>query len=203
MRHKLFHRIFISFFILSFLSSCNKGLSSEEGINPQDTEGNIIYPLESEVPTTHTSNDVSTTPYPFEVTVVSPESAKGQEVQPQFYSTQYPPSPKEGVGIVYGTLVSLTNGYTIPQVTLIAADKVDLEGSDGYVISFREKSSPRGHTDENGQFTIDDISPGEYVLMLVTPGGSFLGLDKDHHELHLVIKANSVVNLGEVLISWP
>jgi len=41
------------------------------------------------------------------------------------------------------------------------------------------------------------------VLILVTPGGTYLVLDKDLEEMHLVIESNSVNDLGEVLINWP
>ena len=36
------------------------------------------------------------------------------------------------------------------------------------MLSRSEKTSPRGETNEVGQFVIDGISPGEYVLILVT-----------------------------------
>lgn len=191
-----------SILILCFFSSCNIVSSSDIGGGLKGTEGTNAYPFEIEETISFSNNDSSTS-YPFEDPIDATEVFNDEEVQPQIIFTQNPPNSQEDLGIVYGTLISLTDGSMISQVTLIAAEKVYLDNSEGYVITFREKSSPRGETNEFGQFVIDSISPGEYVLMLVTPGGSYLALDKDLEEIHLVIEPNSVSNLGDVLISWP
>lgn len=203
MRLRNIHYLLIGILILCFLSSCNKVLSGEMGTDSNGTEGLNVYPFEIEETDSFSNEDDSSTNYPFEDPIDTSEGINNVEDQPQFINTQNPPNPQEGLGTVYGTLISLTDGSILPKVTLIAAEKVFLDNSEGYVITFREKTSPRGETNENGQFVIDGIFPGEYVLMLVTPGGSYLGLDKDHEEMHLVVEANSVSNLGEVLISWP
>lgn len=197
------HYLVINILILCFLSSCNVMSSSDFGEGLKGTEGTDTYPLEVEE-TNSFPNDYSSTSYPFEDTIDAPADFNDEEIQPHTIITQLPPNSQEGLGIVYGTLVSLTDNSMISQVTLIAAEKVYLDNySEGYVISFREKTSPRGETNEVGQFVIDGISPGEYVLILVTPGGTYLVLDKDLEEMHLVIESNSVNDLGEVLINWP
>lgn len=202
MKLRNIHYLVIGSLILCFLSSCNILTSSDLGGGFKGTEGTTTYPFEIEETISISDNDPSIS-YPFEDPIDPPEDFNDEGIQPQTIITQTPPDSQEGLGIVYGTLISLTDGSMIPQVTLIAADKVYLDNSEGYVISFREKTSPRGETNEIGQFVIDGISPGEYVLMLVTPGGSYLVLDKNLEEMHLVIEPNSVSNLGDVLISWP
>lgn len=203
MRPYNFRPIVISVLILCFLSSCNQALSIEEGGGSIDTESNIVYPFKIEENMPFSDVENSGTPYPFGVDIKSPEVVDEFETPPLFQNTQTPPPLQEGFGIIYGTLISLSDNLTIPQVTLIAAEKVYLEGSEGYVISFREKSSPRGDTNDYGQFIIDSILPGDYVLMLVTPGGSFLGLNEDQEEIHVAVEVNSIINIGDVLINWP
>ena len=80
---------------------------------------------------------ISSISYPFEDTIDAPADFNDEEIQPHTIITQLPNS-QEGLGIVYGTLVSLTDNSMISQVTLIAAEKVYLDNSEGYVISFRE-----------------------------------------------------------------
>lgn len=136
-------------------------------------------------------------PYP----VRSTDTAGHTQEKPAITLT--PPPPRIDAGAVYGTLVSRSNELPLPEVNLFAAEKVYIGNTSDYVIAIQEKSSPQGETNVIGQFVIEKIPPGEYLLMLITPGGSFSGLDKNNEEIHLKIEPNSVIDLGVVRINWP
>jgi hypothetical protein len=188
--------------VMSVLTACSQKVPAENANNESmQSTGLEPYPGtlgESEVTAFPliTSNAIDNT-YP----VRTPETTSYTQESPMITIT--PPIPSVDGGAVYGTLVSVSNSLPLSAVNLFAAEKVYIGDTRDYVIAIQEKSSPQGETNAIGQFVIEKIPPGEYLLMLITPGGTYSGLDKNNEEIHLKIEPNSVIDLGIVSINWP
>lgn len=104
---------------------------------------------------------------------------------------------------VYGVLNSYTDKQPLQGVVIYAADVVIVETSGDKIYTIQEKSSPHDATDDIGQFTISQIKPGNYLLMLVTPFGSYPIFDKNNIQVELDLKAGDVIYLDEVFVNWP
>lgn len=105
---------------------------------------------------------------------------------------------------VYGVLTSFTDKQPLQGVVIYAADIVIVETSGDKIYTTQEKSSPHDATDGIGQFTLTEIKPGNYLMMLVTPfGGSYPIFDKNYDQVELELKAGDVIFLDEVFVNWP
>ena len=191
-----------SMLVMSVLTACGQRKPAESASNDSmQSAGVEAYPGTIEETNVTLLPLITSTalnnPYP----VRSTDTAGHTQEKPAITLT--PPPPRIDVGAVYGTLVSWSNELPLPEVNLFAAEKVYIGNTRDYVIAIQEKSSPQGETNAIGQFVIQAIPPGEYLLMLITPGGSYSGFDKNNKEIDLKIEPNSVIDLGVVSINWP
>jgi hypothetical protein len=113
------------------------------------------------------------------------------------------PAPDPDFAIVHGILLSNVDNTPLHLMMVYAADKVPLEPGGGYVYSIQEKTSPHFETDAAGQFLLTKVPAGSYIMMMVTPFGSYGILNANNEEVHLDLKAGDLIDLGEVYVSWP
>jgi len=178
--------------IFSLLCACNynqsptSDLSSNETIEtaypiPDNIEGytGTSYPVGQEPPSDPIHQLVGT-------------------IEPSFVPESDPNSAS-----VYGVLTSFTDKEPLQGVVIYAADVVIVETSGDKIYTTQEKSSPHDATDDIGQFTISQIKPGNYLLMLVTPFGSYPIFDKDYIQVEIELKAGDVIYFDEVFVNWP
>ena len=113
------------------------------------------------------------------------------------------PEPDPEFAVVHGILLSNVDKTPLHLMMVYAADKVPLEPGGGFVYSNQEKNSPHFETDAAGQFLLTKVPAGSYIMMMVTPFGSYGLLDAKNEEIHLDLKAGDLIDLGEVYVSWP
>lgn len=159
----------------------NQSLTETAYPIPEDTEGYIgtTYPM-GQAPTVDPLTNLTGTIEPNIVPEMNPDKAA-----------------------VYGVLTSFTDKTPLQGVVIYAADVVIVETSGDKIYTTQEKSSPHDSTDDIGQFTITNIKPGNYLLMLVTPFGSYPIFDKNYDQLELELKPGEVIFLDEVFVNWP
>jgi hypothetical protein len=104
---------------------------------------------------------------------------------------------------VYGLLYSNVDKEPLQGVMIYAADVVIVETSGDKIYTTQEKSSPHDATDEIGQFTLLEIKPGNYLLMMVTPFGNYPIFDDNYIQVELELKAGDVIYLDKVFVNWP
>ena len=104
---------------------------------------------------------------------------------------------------VYGVLYSYTDQLPLAGVMIYAADVVVVETSGDKIYTTQEKSSPQDGTDDRGQFTITNITPGNYMFMMVTPFGNYPIFDKDNQTFELELKAGDVIDFEQTFVNWP
>jgi hypothetical protein len=178
--------------IFSLLCACNynqsptSDLSSNETIEtaypfPDNIEGytGTSYPVGQEPPSDPIHQLVGT-------------------IEPSFVPESDPNNAS-----VYGVLTSFTDKEPLQGVVIYVADVVIVETSGDKIYTTQEKSSPHDATDDIGQFTISQIKPGNYLLMLVTPFGSYPIFDKDYIQVEIELKAGDVIYFDEVFVNWP
>ncbi len=106
-------------------------------------------------------------------------------------------------GIIYGSLFSLDLNEPIAFTRTYVANKVPVEGSDEFVFSIQENSSPQFQTNALGEFIIQNIPPGEYVFIMVTPINTLPILNAEGEEIEITIQGGELLDLGEVFANWP
>ena len=105
---------------------------------------------------------------------------------------------------VYGVVKSTTNTtITLDEVQIYIATIVPVEPDGGFVYSIQQKTSPHAITNQKGQFAIDEITPGKYVMILVTPIGQNTITNESGETIFFNVKAGDVINFGDVYVAWP
>jgi len=104
---------------------------------------------------------------------------------------------------MYGVLNSFTDKEPLQGVMIYAADVIIVDSSGDKIYTTQEKSSPHDATDGIGQFTLVEIKPGNYLLMMVTPFGNYPIFDENNIQVEIELKAGDVVNLDKVFVNWP
>lgn len=194
-------KIFSGFLILSLfllLSACdNKNLPTA------DSDGMVVETSPSSVETAYPiSREVGGyvgTSYPVgqEPTSDFPGQIVGT-IEPNIV-----PDSDPDFASMYGVLNSYTDKEPLQGVMVYAADVVIVEPSGDKIYTTQEKSSPHDATDDIGQFTLVDIKPGNYLLMMVTPFGNYPIFDENNIQIEIELKAGDVINLDEVFVNWP
>ena len=189
--------------IFSLLCACNYNQSPTSDLSSNETigAGTEINPSSGETayPIPENIEGYTGTSYP-----VGQEPSSDPDNQ--FVGTIEPnivPESDPDNASVYGVLTSFTDKEPLQGVVIYAADIVIVETSGDKIYTTQEKSSPHDTTDGIGQFTVSQIKPGNYLMMLVTPFGSYPLFDKDYIQLEMELKAGDVINLDEVFVNWP
>lgn len=159
----------------------NQSLTETAYPIPEETEGYIgtVYPV-GQAPTLDPLTNLTGTIEPNFVPEMNPDKAA-----------------------VYGVLTSFTDKEPLKGVMIYAADIVIVETSGDKIYTTQEKSSPHDGTDDLGHFTITEINPGKYQLMLITPFGSYPIFYTNYDLVELELKAGEVIFLDEILVNWP
>lgn len=119
------------------------------------------------------------------------------------------PQPSPGRASISGVLYSYTMSRVLPQTMFYLTRAV---GDDNRLIPAwligpqPEKGDIRGWTDAYGQFTLNDIPPGNYYLIVWSPYDWIPANNTDNHDLTprlIVLEENQKKLLGIVYVSWP
>jgi len=195
---KLFLYIILSLWLVVSISAC---VSSGEDITPeqpseqiteQPTSGSESYPVSTVLP------EMQKTSYP-----VSEEDDDNKE---QILPTSEPfviPEADPESGIVHGQVYSYTTNEPLINSRIYLAEKVPLDPGPGYTIAFQERTSPNGQTNERGEFLIEDVEPGKYIPIMVTPFGIYPLDNAETDEIQLIIEAGQIYDLGNTSVNWP
>ena len=201
--HKYFFLSVSILIIISLLCACNYNQSPASDLSSNETirAGTELNPslADTAYPIPENIEGYTGTSYP-----VGQEPSS--DPMNQFVGTIEPnvvPESDPNNASVYGILTSFTDKQPLRGVVIYAADVVVIETSGDKIYTTQEKSSPHDSTDDNGQFTISQIKPGNYLLMLVTPFGSYPIFDKDYIQVEIELKAGDVIYLDEVFVNWP
>ena len=114
--------------------------------------------------------------------------------------------PKAGrtTGVIVARISSTTYGDYLSGVTLYLGDFLPLEPGSEYLITFKEQESPHEEVNEDGYVIFDNVSPGEYALIVWSPLRSTVASDLGgERELRIKLEAGQVLNLGEISVQWP
>lgn len=195
---KKFLYIALALYLILSISAC---VSSSENITPeqpseeftkQPTSGSESYPVSTPLP------EMQKTSYP-----ISEDNDDNEE---QALPTSEPlviPEVDPGSGIVHGQVYSFTTNEPLINSRIYLAEKVPLEPGPGYTIAFQERTSPSAQTNERGEFLIEDVEPGEYIPIMVTPFGIYPLANAETDEIQLIIEAGQIYDLENTSVNWP
>lgn len=130
-------------------------------------------------------------------------NTNSENSKPEVVNTVISVTSDPNTGIVQGLVSSYSTKEPLPEIKIYMANKVPLEPEPGYVISFQEKSSPQALTNPHGQFLIHNIPPGEYVILMVTPFGTFPLGNEETNQIELDMKAGDSIDIGAAYVNWP
>lgn len=126
-------------------------------------------------------------PYPFEVT---------EPPLPEYLQTPVQiPTPGKDTGVVTGSLKNIEDGEPLKFQTIYLGKKVYLTPPPDYTYHIYQNTSPKTMSDLNGDFAIGEVPEGEYIIMVWTPFGAYVVMDKGT-ELMANVKPGQVLNLG-------
>ncbi len=176
--------ILVLIFLVLLLSSC--GLQEDNNTN---------YPI-------------SAYPEPIRIDQTYPGSNIPTVSSPKIHPS-YPmdaPEPLPGFGSISGTLYSFTTGITLAKTNfyLIPGDGPNRNEMPPILVGPSEKDI-QGITDQNGQFFIDKVPPGNYFLIVESPYSYSPAVtsETDFTPLLLAVKENKKYPLGVIQVSWP
>ncbi len=112
------------------------------------------------------------------------------------------PTATSDRGVIHGLLLSTKNDIPIEYSSIYLGQKTMAGDGESYFITYQLNSSPNTISNGIGAFVIDDIPPGEYVLILVTPFNTYPVMDKDMDEIEIFIEGGEVIDLGNLYARW-
>ena len=119
-------------------------------------------------------------------------------VQPQVAS------PKNGEGSVVGRTINSRDQSILFGMDLSIGIRTPLDPGPGHAITVMESSSPKGTSNNEGYFIIENLEPDEYSLVLVTPIGAKVITEQNSViELTVEIIAEQITDLGDVWVEFP
>lgn len=120
-----------------------------------------------------------------------------------------PPSPQPGKASVSGILYTFTGNAPIPGTIfyLTPAKEEDNGPRPPMVLvgPHEDQGDYRGTSGPHGEFTINDIEPGNYYLAVWAPYTWVLAINSpsDFTPRLIQLSPNDQINLGLVYVSWP
>jgi hypothetical protein len=117
-----------------------------------------------------------------------------------------PPDPVEGNGSISGVIFSANSRYAIPQTAIyLTLGWGDNKDEIPAVFMGPGKNDILSKTNENGQFSINNIPPGTYYLLMSAPPYDWaLGYkDAALTALKIVIEPGTKMAAGVVYVFWP
>jgi hypothetical protein len=118
------------------------------------------------------------------------------------------PFPEEGKASISGALFSFTIHRIIPETTFYLTPGIGKESKNMPVVLIgpdTEHGDIRGFTDSLGKFEMNNISPGNYYLIVWAPYNwePAVGPDEEHKPFLIELKAGDREALGVLYVSWP
>lgn len=118
-------------------------------------------------------------------------------------------TPAAGKGALTGRLINLTTNAPMPKQSLslpsviCPADVAEEDKRDKCVYGVDEAFDPSTLTDDNGYFVFNDLTPGEYVMLVGNPATKYTILSDDA-KLPLVwrAEADKIVALGDLVVDF-
>ena len=119
--------------------------------------------------------------------------------------TPFPP-PAPDKGSITGQLIHFQTGEPLANTPIFLGQLSPLTTAEGltHTITVLPASSPHTMTDEQGYFSLLDVEPDTYALVIWTPVTSWVISDPDtQHEILVTVKAGEITDLGQVVSLAP
>lgn len=105
------------------------------------------------------------------------------------------PEPSKDAGVVTGKIINLETKEPMPFQTVYLGVMVFLTPAPGYTYHIYENSSPHTMTDVNGTFVLDNVPPGDYIILVWTPFGAYVIHDNQGEKI-VKSRASRLLDLG-------
>lgn len=114
-------------------------------------------------------------------------------------------TPIASMGTVVGTLVSSSPGRSLAGIALYFGTLLPLTPGPDHLINMDVVNSPKTIIREDGRFIAENITPGEYVLILWTPHESRYIPDPANAESEFIVEVvgGQIVDIGTLQASPP
>lgn len=125
-----------------------------------------------------------------------PTSAPLTSINPEKVTV---PTPENGLGVVTGQLIIANQNKPYLSLLYLARTINAKETSVPPMIAFSETTDPKAIQDVTGKFVFSGIKPGVYAIVIWTPGGGTVLMDKNQqNHLLVTVEANKVTDLGMI-----
>lgn len=137
----------------------------------------------------------------------NPSSVGGDESNEQGIPSQISPYPSifptqiASMGTVVGKLVSDPPGSSLAGLALYLGSILPLTPGPDHLITLDLVNSPKTSILEDGRFVVENILPGEYVLIIWTPHDSRYVPDPNNPEQEFIVEVvgGQIVDIGTLL----
>lgn len=115
------------------------------------------------------------------------------------------PEPGTETGVLVGRIFSTSLNEYLGVYPVYLGEILPLAPGDDYLITLKEKESPKVETDEQGYVVFSDIPPGEYAIIVWLPFDSAVVPDPNtaDKELRVQVVAGEVTDFGTANIEFP
>jgi len=114
------------------------------------------------------------------------------------------PTPGTGTGVVVGVVYDIEDKTALSNQTIFLGDVIHPTVGTGFSIGIDQAISPNTVTNQDGEFAIGGIKPGEYVIMAWTPFQSSVVLDPATNQpLVIIVEPNKTITLGDLKVTNP
>lgn len=112
------------------------------------------------------------------------------------------PSPQPDKAMMVGKIISLETGSPLTNVPVRLAS-VYRQGNDGAFV-LDVSHSPGNFSQSDGNFVIEDINPGEYLIVVGEPENNnyVIFQDEDKKPVSYQLEANKVLEVGTLKVDY-
>ncbi len=111
-------------------------------------------------------------------------------------------APSE-TGATVGGIVVDAKSQEAPPESIIYLGRMQYTEKGFPVVSLNRQEAPFVILPQNGGFIFENVEPGEYSLVFVTPDYSFLVADQDEVTIVFTVAEGDVLDLGTMLVQTP
>jgi len=114
------------------------------------------------------------------------------------------PTPGASSGLVTGILKDIATDDKLVNQTIFLGDVIYPSIGTGFSVGIDQSLSPSTITNYQGEFYLNNVKPGEYVIMAWTPFQSSLVLDpKTNEPMVILVQPNTHLDLGLIEVINP
>lgn len=118
------------------------------------------------------------------------------------------PKPESGRAAISGVFYSRSNSQVIPGTLFYLRPAAGADGREPPSIvgdPDTQQGDVVGQTDQNGQFTLNDVPPGNYYIFIWAPyDWRPVEMSADDQNLRLIeLKPDQSAPLGVLYVAWP